>query len=88
LAARSEFLGATTTKTTIPKKMRTAGVVDVHGPEDWIEMRSKLQWQLKMLESSEVTEVNVGNIEATLTRINKCIGEQNCLLKEYTRDMT
>jgi hypothetical protein len=34
----------------------------VHGfVEDWIEMRSKLQRQLKMLESKELSEVNVDN---------------------------
>jgi polyhydroxyalkanoate synthesis regulator protein len=59
----------------------------VHGfVEDWIEMRSKLQRQLKMLESKELSEVNVdNNKEATLTRIKKCIDELNALLKEYTR---
>lgn len=62
----------------------------VHGfVEDWIEIRSKLQRQLKVLESKEVSEVNVDNKEATATRIKKCIDELNALLKEYTRaDMT
>jgi hypothetical protein len=58
----------------------------VHGfVEDWIEMRSKLQRQLKMLESREVTEVNADNKESTVKRIKKCVDELNGLLKEYTR---
>ena len=49
--------------------------------EDWIEMRSKLQRQLKLIE----TETNaVDNMtEATKPRIKKWIDELNDLLKEY-----
>ena len=49
--------------------------------EDWIEMRSKLQRQLKLIE----TETNaVGSTtEATKIRIKKWIDELNDLLKEH-----
>jgi hypothetical protein len=56
--------------------------------EDWIEMRSKLQRQLKMLESGDMTTgttVIGSSTEATIIRIKKWIDELNALLKEYTR---
>ena len=55
--------------------------------EDWIEMRSKLQRQLKMLESGDMTTgttVIGSSTEATIIRIKKWIDELNALLKEYT----
>ncbi len=55
--------------------------------EDWIEMRSKLQRQLKMLESGDMTTgttVLGSSTEATIIRIKKWIDELNALLKEYT----
>jgi hypothetical protein len=53
--------------------------------EDWIEMRSKLQRQLKVLEGGMGTEINVigSTTEATKIRIKKWIDELNDLLKEY-----
>ena len=54
--------------------------------EDWIEMRSKLQRQLKLLESGKMgTETNVvgSTTEATIIRLKKWIDELNDLLKEY-----
>jgi hypothetical protein len=56
--------------------------------EDWIEMRPKLQRQLKMLKSGELstgTAASRSTTEATITRIRKWIDELNALLKEYTR---
>ena len=56
--------------------------------EDWIEMRSKLQRQLKMLQFGEVsagTAADGSTTEAATTRIKKCVDELNALLKEYTR---
>jgi len=55
--------------------------------EDWIEMRSKLQRQLKMLESGDMTTgttVIGSSTEATIIRIKKWSDELNALLKEYT----
>ena len=55
--------------------------------EDWIEMRSKLQRQLKMLEFGDMTTgmtVLGSGTEATIIRIKKWIDELNALLKEYT----
>jgi len=55
--------------------------------EDWKEMRSKLQRQLKMLESGDMTTgttVIGSSTEATIIRIKKWIDELNALLKEYT----
>ena len=54
--------------------------------EDWIEMRSKLQRQLKLLEFGKTdTGSNVigGTTEATIIRLKKWIDELNDLLKEY-----
>ena len=54
--------------------------------EDWIEMRSKLQRQLKLLESGkmgEETYVIGSKAEATAIRLKKWIDELNDLLKEY-----
>ena len=55
--------------------------------EDWIEIRSKLQRQLKMLEVGETgTDVNVigGITRSTKVRIKEWIDELNELLKEYS----
>jgi hypothetical protein len=49
--------------------------------EDWIEMRSKLQRQLKLIETG--TNVVGSTTEATKIRIKKWIDELNDLLKEY-----
>jgi phage host-nuclease inhibitor protein Gam len=53
--------------------------------EDWIEMRSKLQRQLKLLEGGMGTEINAigSTTDATKIRIKKWIDELNDLLKEY-----
>ena len=54
--------------------------------EEWIEMRSKLQRQLKLLESGRMdtgTAVIGGTTEATMNRLKKWIEELNDLLKEY-----
>jgi len=54
--------------------------------EDWIEMRSKLQRQLKLLESGKTdmgTNVMGSTTEATMIRLRKWIDELNDLLKEY-----
>jgi hypothetical protein len=49
--------------------------------EDWIEMRSKLQRQIKLIETG--TNVVGSTTEATKIRIKKWIDELNDLLKEY-----
>jgi hypothetical protein len=54
--------------------------------EDWIEMRSKLQRQLKLLESSKTdtgTDIIGSTTEATIIRLKKWIDELTDLLKEY-----
>lgn len=56
--------------------------------EDWIQIRSTLQRQLKILQSSEApSEAGVSEDErnATIARIKGCIEEMNALLKEYAR---
>jgi hypothetical protein len=50
--------------------------------EDWIEIRSKLQRQLKLIETG--TNVIGDTTETTKIRIKKLIDELNDLLKEYT----
>ncbi len=52
--------------------------------EDWIEIRSKLQRQLKMLESGE-TAISDATTQATIARVKSWIGDLNALLKEYAR---
>lgn len=54
--------------------------------EDWIEMRSKLQRQLKLVESGKMgtgADVVGSTTEATKIRIKQWIDELNDLLKEY-----
>ena len=54
--------------------------------EDWIQMRSTLQRQLKMLESSETyagDKISDSTIGDTIVRVRRCIDELNSLLKEY-----
>jgi hypothetical protein len=54
--------------------------------EDWIEMRSKLQRQLKLIESGKMgtgADVVGSTTEATKIRIKKWIDELNDHLKEY-----
>ncbi len=56
--------------------------------EDWIEIRSKLQRQLKLLESGKMgtgTNVIASTTEATIIRLKKWITELNELLKEYAQ---
>jgi hypothetical protein len=54
--------------------------------EVWVEMRSKFQRQLKMLESGEMGTPAIGNpTEATIIRIKKWIDELDALLKECAR---
>lgn len=54
--------------------------------EEWIEIRSKLQRQLRLLESGKKgagTAVIGNSTEATIIRLKKWIDELNDLLKEY-----
>ena len=54
--------------------------------EDWIQMRSTLQRQLKMLESGKMhTEDKIpdSTTRDTTIRVRRCIDELNSLLKEY-----
>jgi hypothetical protein len=56
--------------------------------EDWIEMRSKLQRQLKVLEAGEMykgDKISGSTTTATVARLKKCVSELNELLKEYGR---
>jgi len=57
--------------------------------EDWIQIRSTLQRQLKTLQSGDPPSESViseSERKATITRIKGCIDEMNALLKEYARD--
>jgi hypothetical protein len=59
--------------------------------EDWIEVRSKLQRQLKMLEAGGMhagDKISQPTTTATVARLRKCISELNELLKEYGRAPT
>jgi hypothetical protein len=63
-----------------------AGINDL--VEDWIQIRSTLQRQLKMLHSSEAlsdSDISESEKEATIARIKGCVEEMNALLKEYAR---
>ena len=54
--------------------------------EDWIQMRSTLQRQLKMLESGKMhTGDNIpdSTTRDTTIRVRRCIDELNSLLKEF-----
>ena len=54
--------------------------------EDWIQMRSTLQRQLKMLESGEMHtggKISDSTTRDTIVRVRHCIDELNSLLKEY-----
>ena len=54
--------------------------------EDWIQIRSTLQRQLKMLESSEMyagDKISDSTIRDTIVRVRRCIDGLNSLLKEY-----
>ena len=54
--------------------------------EDWIQIRSTLQRQLKMLESETMhTGDNIPDSTArdTTARVRRCIDELNSLLKEH-----
>jgi hypothetical protein len=54
--------------------------------EDWIEIRAKLQRQLKELESGQLhtgEAVSDSTMEATRGRLKRWIDELNALLKEY-----
>jgi hypothetical protein len=56
--------------------------------EDWIQIRSTLQRQLKMLQSGETpseSDISENEKTATVARIKGCIEEMNALLKEYAR---
>ena len=56
--------------------------------EDWIQIRSTLQRQLKMLQSGEAwskSYISENEKTATIARIKGCIEEMNALLKEYAR---
>lgn len=54
--------------------------------EEWIEMRSKLQQQMKALEAGELRSGDAqldSTTDATKVRVRKWIEELNALLKEY-----
>ena len=54
--------------------------------EDWIQIRTMLQKQLKMLESDGMrsgAEVADAATEATIERLKRCLLEMNGLLKQY-----
>ncbi len=54
--------------------------------EDWIAMRSTLQRQLKMLESSEMRSggaISDSASKAIIVRVKDWIEQLNTLLKEY-----
>jgi len=56
--------------------------------EEWIQIRSTLQRQLKMLQSGEASSesyISENEKTATITRIKACIEQMNALLKEYAR---
>jgi len=56
--------------------------------EDWIQIRSTLQRQLKMLQSGEASSesyISENEKTATIARIKGCIEEMNALLKKYAR---
>jgi hypothetical protein len=59
--------------------------------EDWIEIRSKLQRQVKILEAGEkhlADQISDSTTTATVARLKKCVSELNELLKEYGRAPT
>ena len=51
--------------------------------EEWIEIRAKLQRQLKVLDSSE--KIAGAATEFTVSRLKRFIGDLNELLKEHAR---
>jgi len=54
--------------------------------EDWIQMRSTLQRQLKMLESGKMhtgDKIPDSTTRDTTVRVRRCIDELNSLLKEF-----
>ena len=54
--------------------------------EDWIQMRSTLQQQLKMLETGEMRsgeKLPDSSTESAIAHIKNCIAELNSLLKEH-----
>ncbi len=55
--------------------------------EDWIEIRAKLQRQLKLLQAGEMRTQNAAGdtTAATIQHIKRWIDELNGLLKEYSR---
>jgi hypothetical protein len=57
--------------------------------EDWIQIRSTLQRQLKLLESGELRSGGAtldATTTSTIIRLKSWINELNALLKEYARD--
>jgi hypothetical protein len=55
--------------------------------EDWIQIRSTLQRQLKQLESGDINPdlmVPKDAGETAAIRVRKCVEELNALLKEYS----
>ena len=56
--------------------------------EDWIQIRSMLQKQLRRLEAdgtrAEAGLLDAGT-EATLDRLRRCLLEMNALLKQHAR---
>jgi uncharacterized protein YerC len=54
--------------------------------EDWIQIRTMLQRQLKLLESDGTrsgAQVADAATEATIERIKRCLQDMNGLLKQY-----
>jgi hypothetical protein len=56
--------------------------------EDWIEMRSKLQRQLKVLEAGEMYRGDNISDSTTTATVARLVSELNELLKEYGRTST
>ena len=55
--------------------------------EDWIQIRSTLVRQVKLLESNEMrqgAEVVDAATEAATARIRRCLDEMNALLKQFS----
>ena len=56
--------------------------------EDWIQIRSTLQRQLKTLQSGGApseADISEDAKKATIARIKGCVEEMNALLKDYAR---
>lgn len=56
--------------------------------EDWIEMRSKLQRQMRSLETAQMRagdhSLDATCTSATVSHLKRCISELNAVLKEHS----